>query len=139
MEGFLGRWKYLGVYLFSALIGSLFSIIFNTIPSVGASGAIFGLLGSLLYFGYHYRVYLGSVIKSQVLPIILINLAIGFMSNGRIDNFAHIGGLVGGILMTMALGVKYKSSTVERINGAIVSIILTGFLFFIAFNYINYS
>lgn len=139
MEGFLGRWKYLGVYLFSALIGSLFSIIFNTVPSVGASGAIFGLLGSLLYFGYHYRVYLGSVIKSQVLPIILINLAIGFMSNGRIDNFAHIGGLVGGILMTMALGVKYKSSTVERINGAIVSIILTGFLFFIAFNYINYS
>lgn len=139
MEGFLGRWKYLGVYLFSALIGSLFSIIFNTTPSVGASGAIFGLLGSLLYFGYHYRVYLGSVIKSQVLPIILINLAIGFMSNGRIDNFAHIGGLVGGILMTMALGVKYKSSTVERINGAIVSIILTGFLFFIAFNYINYS
>lgn len=139
MEGFLGRWKYLGVYLFSALIGSLFSIIFNATPSVGASGAIFGLLGSLLYFGYHYRVYLGSVIKSQVLPIILINLAIGFMSNGRIDNFAHIGGLVGGILMTMALGVKYKSSTVERINGAIVSIILTGFLFFIAFNYINYS
>jgi membrane associated rhomboid family serine protease len=64
---------------------------------------------------------------------------IGFMSNGRIDNFAHLGGLVGGILMTMALGVKYKSSKVERINGAIVSIVLTAFLFFIAFNYINFS
>ena len=139
MEGFLGRWKYLGVYLFSALIGSLFSIIFSMTPSVGASGAIFGLLGSLLYFGYHYRVYLGSVIKSQVIPIIIINLLIGFLSNGRIDNFAHIGGLVGGILITMALGVKYKSSKVERINGAIVSIVLTAFLFFIAFNYINFS
>lgn len=139
MEGFLGRSKYLAVYLFSALIGSLFSIIFNTTPSVGASGAIFGLLGSLLYFGYHYRVFLGSVIKSQIIPLILINLAIGFLSNGQIDNFAHIGGLVGGILMTMAVGVKYKSSKTERINGAIVSIILTLFLLFVAFNYINYS
>lgn len=139
LEGFLGRGKYLAVYMFSALIGSLFSIIFNTIPSVGASGAIFGILGSLLYFGYHYRVYLGSVIKSQILPLILINLAIGFMSNGQIDNFAHIGGLVGGLLMTMAVGVKYKSSKAEMINGAIVSIILTAFLIFVAFNYINYS
>ena len=139
IEGFLGRGKYLVVYLFSALIGSLFSIIFNTIPSVGASGAIFGILGSLLYFGYHYRVYLGSVIKSQIIPLIVINLAIGFMSNGQIDNYAHIGGLVGGILATMAVGVKYKSSKTEKINGTIVSIILVAFLLFVAFNYINYS
>jgi rhomboid protease GluP len=139
IEGFLGRGKYLAVYLFSALIGSLFSIIFNTVPSVGASGAIFGILGSLLYFGYHYRVYLGSVIKSQILPLIILNLAIGFLSNGQIDNFAHIGGLIGGILMTMAVGVKYKSSKAEMINGAIVSIILVAFLIFVAFNYINYS
>ena len=139
IEGFLGRGKYLAVYMFSALIGSLFSIIFNTVPSVGASGAIFGILGSLLYFGYHYRVYLGSVIKSQIIPLILINLGIGFLSNGQIDNFAHIGGLIGGVLMTMAVGIKYKSSKTEMINGAIVSLILTIFLFFVAFNYINYS
>lgn len=139
IEGFLGRGKYLIVYLFSALVGSLFSIIFSTIPSVGASGAIFGILGSLLYFGYHYRVYLGSVIKSQIIPLIVINLAIGFMSGGQIDNFAHIGGLIGGILATMAVGVKYKSTKLEKINGTIVSIILVAFLLFVAFNYINYS
>ena len=39
--------------------------------SVGASGAIFGLMGALLYFGWHYRVYLGNVVKSQILPLIL--------------------------------------------------------------------
>jgi len=139
IEGFLGRGKYLIVYLFSALVGSLFSVIFTNAPSVGASGAIFGILGSLLYFGYHYRVYLGSVIKSQILPLIVINLGIGFMSDGRIDNFAHIGGLVGGILATMAVGVKYKSTKLEKINGTIVSIILVAFLLFVAFNYINYS
>lgn len=138
MEGFLGRTKFLVVYLFSSIVGSLLSIIFNTIPSIGASGAIFGLLGSLIYFGYHYRVYLGTVIKTQIIPIILIELAIGFMSSG-IDNFAHIGGLVGGVLMTMALGVKYKSTKAEKINGWIVSIILVAFLCFVAFNYVNYS
>lgn len=139
MEGFLGKTKFLVVYLFSAIVGSLFSIIFNTVPSIGASGAIFGLLGSLIYFGYHYRVYLGSVIKTQIIPIIIIELVIGFMSSGQIDNFAHIGGLVGGVLMTMALGVKYKSTNVEKINGWIVSIILVAFLTFVAFNYVNFS
>jgi len=140
MESFLGWWKYLIVYLFSALIGSLFSIIFNgMIPSVGASGAIFGLLGSLLYFGYHYRVYLGTVIKSQIIPILLINFAIGFLSNGRIDNYAHIGGLIGGVLGTMAVGVKYKSGKTEQINGIIVSLILVVFLLFISFNYLDFS
>ena len=139
MEGFLGRGKYLIVYLFSAILGSLFSITFNTIPSVGASGAIFGLMGSLLYFGYHYRVYLGTVIRSQIIPIILINLLIGFTSGGEIDNFAHIGGLIGGALITMAVGVKYKSTKAEMINGWIVSLILMAFMFFVAFNYVNFS
>ena len=139
IEGFLGKTKYLIVYLFSALIGSLFSIIFNTIPSVGASGAIFGLMGSLLYFGYHYRVYLGSVIKSQIIPIIAIELILGFVAGGRIDNFAHIGGLIGGVLMTMALGVKYKSTKSEKINGWIVSILLVIFLLFMAYNYVDFS
>ncbi len=139
MEGFIGKTKFLIVYLFSALTGSLFSIIFNTVPSVGASGAIFGLMGSLLYFGYHYRVYLGSVIKSQILPIIVIELVLGLVAGGRIDNFAHIGGLIGGVLMTMALGVKYKSTKSEKINGWIVSILLILFLLFIAYNYIDFS
>ena len=61
------------------------------------------------------------------------------MSGGQIDNFAHIGGLIGGILATMAVGVKYKSTKLEKINGTIVSIILVAFLLFVAFNYINYS
>ena len=139
IEGFIGRTKYIIVYFFAALVGSLFSIIFNTIPSVGASGAIFGLMGSLLYFGYHYRVYLGSVIKSQILPIIVIELVLEFLAEGTIDNYAHIGGLIGGTLMTMAVGVKYKSTKSEKINGWIVSILLVLFLLFMAFNYVDFS
>lgn len=136
IENFMGRWKYLVIYFVSALTGSLLSILLTDGASVGASGAIFGLMGSLLYFGYHYRVYLGSVLKSQIIPLIVVNLLIGFMSTG-IDNFAHIGGLIGGCLATVAVGVKYKSTKFEMINGLIVLLLLIAFLVFMALKYIG--
>ena len=137
LESFLGKIKYLIVYLVSALFGSLMSIVFlKTGVSVGASGAIFGLLGSLLYFGYHYRVYLGNVLIRQIVPIIILNLAIGFLSSG-IDNAAHIGGLFGGALITMALGIDQKSTKFEMINGWILTFISMGFLIFLGFFYVK--
>ncbi len=136
MEGFLGRFKFLIVYLGSGILGSLLSVVVHSSVSVGASGAIFGLLGSLLYFGYHYRLYLGTVLKTQVIPIIIINLLIGFLVPG-IDNFAHIGGLVGGYLLTMVVGVPGKSKKSDRINGAIVLILLVAFLSYMLFGYLR--
>ena len=136
MEGFLGRWKFLAVYLGSGILGSLLSVVVHTSISAGASGAIFGLLGSLLYFGYHYRLYLGTVLKTQVIPIILLNLLIGFMVPG-IDNFCHIGGLVGGYLLTMIVGVPGKTKKSDRINGAIVLTLLVAFLCYMLFGYLR--
>ena len=104
----------------------------GVVPSIGASGAIFGLLGALLYFGYYYRVYLGNVVKTQIVPIIALNLAVGFLSPG-VDNYAHIGGLIGGIIMTIALGVKDKTSTFEKVNGWIVAFIFIAFLLIMSF------
>ncbi len=130
LESFIGKWRYIVVYLFSAICASLLSITMNgNVASVGASGAIFGLLGALLYFGYHYRVYLGGVIKSQIIPVIMVNLLLGFMMPG-VDNAAHIGGLIGGCLMMIGVGVKYKSSTFEKVNGIIVSMIYLAFLLY---------
>ena len=134
LESFFGKTKFIVIYILSGVIGNLLSMTFiqDNIVSVGASGAIFGLLGSLLYFGYHYRVYLSGVIKSQIIPLILLNLTIGFLSAG-INNVAHIGGLIGGILITMAVGVKYKSSKSDIINGIIMTIIFLSFLAYMIF------
>lgn len=132
LESFLGKAKFLIIYLVSAICGSLMSMLFSDSISAGASGAIFGLLGSLLYFGYNYRVYLGTVLKSQIIPLIILNLVIGFVTPG-IDNASHIGGLLGGLGMTMALGIKYKTSTFEKVNGKIIMAIYVGFLIFMAF------
>ncbi len=132
LESFFGKFKFSIIYLFSAITGNLLSMLFFNGISAGASGAIFGLLGALLYFGYHYRVYLDNVIKSQIIPLIVINLLIGFSLPG-INNAAHIGGLVGGVIISIALGVKYKSTQFEKINGWIISLIFTGFLIYMAF------
>ncbi|MDO5393486.1 MAG: rhomboid family intramembrane serine protease [Mycoplasmatota bacterium] len=135
LESFLGKAKYTVIYFMSALFGSLLSMTFNgNTASVGASGAIFGLMGALLYFGYHYRVYLGNVLKSQIIPLILVNLLLGFIVTG-VDNAAHIGGLIGGALVTMALGVKNKSSWFEELNGWIITLIFLAFTIYLAFVY----
>lgn len=132
VESFFGKIKYIVIYLLSGIIGSLMSLSITNSISLGASGAIFGLLGSILYFGYHYRVYLSQAIKSQIIPIIVLNLFLGFILNG-VDNAAHIGGLIGGVLATMMVGVKYKSSTLEKVNGLILTIIFTLFLIYLGF------
>lgn len=133
IESFIGKKKFLFVYFISLVTGSMLSGVLNVGWSVGASGAIFGLLGSLLYFGYHYRIYLGSVMRSQIIPIIILNLGIGFIVP-NIDMSAHIGGLVGGLLATMATGIERKSSKTDKINGILCLIILFAFLIFLLLN-----
>ena len=111
-------------------MGSLLSITVNgSSISIGASGAIFGLMGSLLYFGYHYRLYLANTLTSQLIPVIIVNLFLGFSMSG-IDNAAHVGGLIGGYFATMIVGIKYKSTKSETINGIIVYTLLVSFLIY---------
>ena len=133
VESFYGKFKYFLIYILSGVSGSILSITFssNTV-SAGASGAIFGLMGALLYFGFFYRNYLGSVIKSQIVPIIILNLVIGFSTSG-IDNAAHIGGLIGGILTSLALGVTDKTRKSDKINGLIVLALYFAFIIYICF------
>ena len=132
IETLLGKVKFFVIFMISGICGGLLSAVLNDVASVGASGAIFGLMGAMLCFGYHYRTYLGDALKRQILPVIILNLVIGFMSTG-IDNFAHIGGLIGGIFCTMALGVENKSKGLERFNGILCLLIYIGVLSFMLF------
>ena len=134
LESYLGKLRYVVVFIISGLIGSLFSAIFTKSVSVGASGAIFGVLGSLLYFAYHYRLILGSSLKYEILPVVLFNLIIGLFIPG-VDIYAHAGGLIGGIFTTMAVGVPGKVNKRSIINGIICTFLLIGFLSYILFYY----
>jgi Uncharacterized membrane protein (homolog of Drosophila rhomboid) len=100
VERWYGSIRFLLFYLAYAAAGSTASFVFGgDIPSVGASGAIFGLFGMLLAAGrIHHPVDRQSRgIVSQIGVLILINLAFGFASGGSIDNAAHLGGLAAGL------------------------------------------
>jgi rhomboid protease GluP len=91
------------------LIGS-FLIKSGDGPSAGASGALFGLVGVLFVFGIKYRHELPDGFKrafgTGMLPIILLNLGIGFAARSFIDNAAHMGGLVSGAAFAAVVGYK---------------------------------
>ena len=135
VERYYGKAKFLTIYFVSGLLGSVFSCVFmpeNAI-SIGASGAIFGLLGSIAYFTYYYRATLQNALRNQVLPVILINLLLGFVV-ADIDVFAHIGGLIGGLLISMGIGIGDKGRKSDQINGIIVLILMFIFMLYMTFN-----
>lgn len=129
IERYYGKAKYLIIYLGSALIGSLFSAVLTNNVSVGASGAIFGLFGSMVYFGYKYRATLDGFLRSGIIPVILANLILGFLVPS-INVWAHIGGLIGGFLLSYTVGVVNKSSKKEKTNGIIITCILVTVLIY---------
>jgi membrane associated rhomboid family serine protease len=100
VERWYGPLRYLAFYLACAAAGSTASFVFGgDVPSVGASGAIFGLFGILLAAGrVHHPVDRQSrALVSQLMFLIVINILFGFASGGSIDNAAHLGGLAAGL------------------------------------------
>ncbi|MEM1312414.1 MAG: rhomboid family intramembrane serine protease [Patescibacteria group bacterium] len=87
-------------YIFSSICGSIFSFIFNPQnPSLGASGAIMGLIGSLMSYAIIYRN--GALFQDIVINLVIIGV-IG-VTVSRIDNFGHIGGFLCGFVMYFVL------------------------------------
>lgn len=133
VERYYGKRRFLLIYFLSGLMGSLFSCVFMKTNvfgvSIGASGAIFGLMGSIAYFTYYYRATLQGVLKEQIIPVIVLNLLLGMMIQS-IDLFAHIGGLIGGLLISMAIGIGDKGRKSDQINGIIVFILMIIYMFY---------
>lgn len=107
VERFFGTARMLAVYLLSGISGVVFSLAFNPYPSVGASGAIFGLLGALSMFLYLNRGLFGPRGGMQLRQLLLVgalNLLIS-LSPG-IDLWGHVGGLVAGAGCTALFGPR---------------------------------
>ena len=90
-------------------------------PSAGASGALFGLVGVLFVFGIKFRHELPEGFKrafgTGLLPMIVLNLFIGYLGRGIIDNAAHLGGLVAGAALAMVVDYRRPG---ERSGVAII-------------------
>lgn len=109
VEYIYGSKKYILIYILSALSGSLFSYLFNpNSVSVGASGAIFGLLGAMLVFGLKEKNKIGKQYVKNILETLAINVIIG-ITISNIDNYAHLGGLIMGAISALILFKSKKT------------------------------
>ena len=104
IEGTLGRWRFLAIYFLTGFLGNVASYWFSSpeIVGVGASGAVFGLLGAFVAYNWRRReLAMASANLRWVWTILLLNLVFAFVVP-NIDHFAHIGGFVGGIAAGIA-------------------------------------
>lgn len=131
VEKLYGGSRFLFIYTLSGIGGVLGSYVGGLsrspdIPGVGASGAIFGLFGLLLVFGYRYRGDLSpglrQSIKSGIVPVIVINLVIGF-SIPSIDNAAHIGGLLSGMLLCLVVPYLAPEERNDSLSGTLIFVL----------------
>ncbi len=116
LEAYIGPRRFLIIYLLGGLFGSLLSYAFSQSISVGASGAIFGIIGATTVYFFRYRNNFGAqgrAILQNMIFVIVINLIFGYTA-GYIDNWGHIGGLLGGALVAIGLMPQYEAPAVVR-------------------------
>ncbi len=124
MEQIYGSKRYFLVYMIAGILSFVVSYEWSSVPSLGASGALFGLVGAGLVFPVRFRSLVPEQARSQILSQLLftalINLAIGAYPGSHIDNGAHMGGLIGGaftalFLMPEVLDDRPKSAATQAV------------------------
>ena len=134
LERAVGRGRYLPLYLVSGVVGSAFSAIagrlFGASLSIGASGAICGLIGAMLVLGARTQGWRGPLAR-QMAGWLAFLFALGLAKNlqggmVQVDNAAHIGGALGGVLLasTWRRGIAYAKRTQQLIVGGCVALVL---------------
>jgi membrane associated rhomboid family serine protease len=101
VELLMGSKRFLLIFFLTGIGGNVLTLLVNPVPSVGASGGIFGLLGALIAFFYRNRDRLGAWGQANLRGLLLtagINFVITF-SIPQVNQMAHIGGLVTGLFL----------------------------------------
>lgn len=114
VERIFGSIRFFIIYILAGISGTVASFIFNTHISAGASGAIFGCFGALLYFGYRHPNLFFRTMGVNVFFILGLNLAFGFTVSG-VDNAGHIGGLIGGFLAAGMVALPKNKKLVQQL------------------------
>lgn len=109
LEKFYGHKRFLLLYLIGGYTGNTLSFIFSASPSIGASTAIFGLVAAECVFIYRNRMLFGPRARNMLINlglVVAVNLILGMQPG--IDNWGHLGGLVGGLVFAWLAGPRYQ-------------------------------
>ena len=112
LEHYLGKFSYAGIYFFSGILAGLGSVVYNTdnTVSVGASGAVFGVVGAMAWLVVRNKGRLPGFTGPRMLLFVLMSVYAGFADRG-VDNAAHIAGLIAGFLLAILIYRKPEAET----------------------------
>jgi len=111
LERAYGHWRFTALYFLSAYAGNVLSFSLSPNPSLGSSTAIFGLVAAQAVFFYQNRKLFGvqaRAVLTNSLVVIAINLFYGLQPGSRIDNYGHLGGMIGGAFFAWLGGPLWK-------------------------------
>ena len=114
LEHYVGKIPFVIVYFFSGILAGLGSVVYNTnsTVSVGASGAVFGVVGAMIWLVLRNRGRLEGFTGPRMIMFVLMSVYAGFVDQG-VDNAAHIAGLIAGFLLAMLLYRKRSEPETE--------------------------
>ncbi|MBD1378885.1 rhomboid family protein [Metabacillus arenae] len=133
VEKIYGSFRFLLIYFIAGIAGSLASFAFSQSVSAGASGAIFGCFGALLFLGIKKPKLFFRTMGSSIIIVIAINLSIGFIVP-VVDNAGHIGGLIGGFAAAILVQLPNNSNVSGRLLGLLLTAALFGGLAYFGFS-----
>lgn len=107
LEQVIGKIRFLFIYLAGGIAGNIFSLILELrnqdfSVSAGASGAVFAVMGAMIYVVIRNKGWLGDLSMRQILVMAAFSLYFGFTSSG-VDNAAHIGGMIAGFVLAVLI------------------------------------
>lgn len=139
LELFYGHWRFLAMYVVAGFAGNVLSYAFSPAASLGASTAIFGLLGAEGVFLFRNWKLFGNAARrdlQNLVILLVVNLLIGL--NARFDNWGHLGGLIGGVAFAwlagplLEIGFDEKGPVFRDRHGdreAIIALVIVGMSF----------
>jgi membrane associated rhomboid family serine protease len=130
IEPALGHARFLGIYFASLLTGSLGVILLSpNTETLGASGAIYGLLGAAIVMARNRQI---DLMQSGLIPILVLNLGLTFVMAGKLSIGGHIGGLIGGLIVTFLVEEIARRRRSTSWIPAIVACVVVGVAAFVA-------
>lgn len=122
-EKIYGTMRFSMIYILAGLGGAVASFAFTNAVSAGASGALFGLFGALLYFTLRHKQLVNAAFKTNLMLILFINLLLGLIIP-NIDLSAHLGGLIFGFISAILTSLPQKRQSILQVSAFIVYAIL---------------
>jgi len=117
--------KYALILVGASVLGCLAGFAFSSYTAVGASAAVYGMMGAILSIRKHNRLFFERFFGTTILVYVVISIAMGFLQ-GSVDNLGHIGGLIGGYLLGVASGFGAVRAAVPVRIGAVLAFLLLG-------------